>query len=157
MLGLKLSMSQPWVQLRGRSSLKLGFRKRQRSVANCSVTEFGLFLRQAPEVYDVQRPSFRSLSDPAVRALVSGLWPEPPKREAMMAERGIEVDHATIHRWTVSLSRSIDASARSRTNGTWTKHTSKLVDSGDISIASSTAMATRLSSGSQRTAQSGSR
>ena len=47
------------------------------TVANPLVTQFGLRLRQAPEVYDVQRPPFRSLSDPAVRPLVSRLWPEP--------------------------------------------------------------------------------
>jgi transposase len=43
------------------------------SGANSSVTEFGLRLWQVPEMYDVQRPSLRSLGDPAVRPLVLGL------------------------------------------------------------------------------------
>jgi hypothetical protein len=38
---------------------------------------FSLCLRQAPEVHDVQRPSFRSLGDPAVCEMVSGLQPQP--------------------------------------------------------------------------------
>jgi NAD(P)-dependent dehydrogenase (short-subunit alcohol dehydrogenase family) len=50
---------------------------RNGSVAIPCATQFALSLRQAPEVHDVQRPSFRSLSDPAVRPVVPGLRPEP--------------------------------------------------------------------------------
>jgi stress response protein YsnF len=38
---------------------------------------FSLCLRQAPEVHNVQRPPLRSLGDPALRAVVSGLRSEP--------------------------------------------------------------------------------
>lgn len=41
---------------------------------------------------------------PAVCALVAGLQSEPRDFEEMMAERGVAVDHTTIHRWTVRFS-----------------------------------------------------
>ena len=71
-----------------------------------------------------------------------------------MAERGISVDHATIHRWIVRYSPELleqlqsPQASRQLANGTWTRLISKSEASGDISIAPSTAMVTRSSSGS---------
>jgi len=73
--------------------------------------------------------------------------------EEMMAERGIAVDHATIHRRTVHysvllLDSSIGASARSPAGGMSTKRISSCAANGGICTGPSTATATRWNSGS---------
>ena len=56
--------------------------------------------------------------------------------EEMMAERGISVDHATVHRWVVRYSPRIagalqsNASALSAENGISTRHISKCAGAG---------------------------
>jgi hypothetical protein len=61
--------------------------------------------------------------------------------EEMMAERGVSVDHATVH-------ISIGAKEASAGNGIWMRLTSKSEANGNTSIVPSIAMATRSSSGS---------
>jgi hypothetical protein len=68
--------------------------------------------------------------------------------EEMMAERGLNVDHSTIHRWSFTSRRSFSsastgASAPSLASGIWTRRTSRCADGGCISIVPSTASATR--------------
>jgi hypothetical protein len=71
----------------------------------------------------------------------------------MMAERGISVDHATIHRWVVRYSpellKRFNAHKRAVTARWHVDETYIRVEaSGGISIAPLTAMVTRSSSGS---------
>ena len=40
-----------------------------------------------------------------MRALVSGLCVELAHLEEIMAERGVQVDHATVHRWALKILR----------------------------------------------------
>jgi hypothetical protein len=73
--------------------------------------------------------------------------------EEMMAERGISVDHTTIHRWIVRYSPELlkRFNAHKRTvTAKWhvDETTSRSEANGNISIAPSTAMATGLNSGS---------
>ena len=75
--------------------------------------------------------------------------------EEMMAERGIKVDHATIHRWIVRyspelLNRFNHESEPSPPSGTSTKLISKSEANGNISMKPSTATATPSNSGSVR-------
>lgn len=70
--------------------------------------------------------------------------------EEMMAERGISVDHSTIHRWVLRFSpkllKSFNlVSVRSRGNGTLMRPISRSVGSGCISTEPSTASVTRSS------------
>lgn len=70
----------------------------------CQVLNAGTVARIAPDIFggsNVQGPPVRPISDPALRALVPGLQSSLRDLEEMMAERGIVVDHTTIHRWTV--------------------------------------------------------
>ncbi|SJM32425.1 hypothetical protein BQ8482_290020 [Mesorhizobium delmotii] len=74
-----------------------------------SQTEWQPYLGRSPLFFGeracyVQRLSFRPNSDLAVRALVSGLQSRPARPEEMMAERGLNVDHSTVHRWVVHFS-----------------------------------------------------
>ena len=73
--------------------------------------------------------------------------------EEMMADRGISVDHATIHRWVVryapELLQRFNLRKRGVTgDGTWTKPISKSVGGGCIFTAPSTVMAIPSNSGS---------
>ena len=63
--------------------------------------------------------------------------------EEMMAERGVFVDHATVHRWSIKMLRSwprcfAGASALWASAGEWTKPTSKSAASGSICTEPST-------------------
>jgi putative transposase len=73
--------------------------------------------------------------------------------EEMMAERGISVDHATIHRWNLHYSPDLLERFNRRkrpVTGKWHIDETyiKVRASGGISIAQSTAMVTPSSSGS---------
>jgi transposase-like protein len=73
--------------------------------------------------------------------------------EEMMAERGIKVDHATIHRWIIRYSPELLNRFNSRKRAVAAKWhvdetTSGSVGGGCISTGPSTAMATLWSSGS---------
>ncbi len=71
--------------------------------------------------------------------------------EEMMAERGIFVDHATVHRWTVHyapLLLELFNRRKRPVTGKWTRRISRCVVNGGISTAPPTAMETRSSSGS---------
>jgi transposase-like protein len=73
--------------------------------------------------------------------------------EEMMAERGITVDHATIHRWTVHyaplfLERFNSGREPSRGGGMSMRPMSKSAASGGISTVPSIATVIRWSSGS---------
>jgi transposase-like protein len=76
--------------------------------------------------------------------------------EEMMAERGISVDHATIHRWIVRYSPELleQFNRRKRpVTGSWhMDETSKSVGVGCISTVPSTVTATQSSSGLARSA-----
>jgi transposase-like protein len=55
--------------------------------------------------------------------------------EEMMAERGVFVDHSTLHRWSIKMLPvlavcSVGASARSVKAGEWTKPMSRSAASG---------------------------
>ena len=64
--------------------------------------------------------------------------------EEIMAERGIDVDHSTLHRWVIRLVPLLDKALR-RLNmpwgaaGAWTRPTSKSEGSGNSCTAPSTA------------------
>src|SRR5258707_9440246 len=65
--------------------------------------------------------------------------------EEMMAERGVFVDHATVHRWSIKILPILAAVFRRRKlavarAGGWTKPTSKSAASGSTCIARSTAL-----------------
>jgi hypothetical protein len=75
--------------------------------------------------------------------------------EEMMAERGIAVDHSTIHRWIVRYSPELleGFNLRKRAvslNGTSMRRISKFVVDGCTCTARSTATATPSSSGSAK-------
>lgn len=70
--------------------------------------------------------------------------------EQMMAERGVIVDHATVHRWALKILRScrcwrrcfVGASARWDRVGAWTRPTSGSAANGSTCIARSTGSVT---------------
>jgi hypothetical protein len=59
---------------------------------------------QGPPLSDERRSHIRALA----LALQVGYW----DIEAPMAERGVEVDHATVNRWVVKLARLLLSDAR---------------------------------------------
>src|ERR1700712_5901594 len=72
-------------------------------------------------------------------------------REEMMVERGIEVDHSSVHRWVIKLvplfERRFDGTSdRLARAGGWTKPTSRSKANGSTCTAPSTSRATRLNS-----------
>ena len=65
----------------------------------------------------------------------------------MMAERGIDLDHSTVHRWVICFSpKLLERSVRSRANGTLMKPILRSKARGCTYIVPSIAMAIRLSS-----------
>src|ERR1700761_1761081 len=69
--------------------------------------------------------------------------------EEMMAERGVLVDHATVHRWALKILPALTGAFEGESAswagvGAWTKRTSRSADAGGISIGRSIGMVTRL-------------
>src|ERR1700732_1038334 len=67
--------------------------------------------------------------------------------EEMMAERGIDVDHSTVHRWAIKLLPVLEKAFRRRKRPVgksweWTRPTFGSRVNGDISIGQSTRTAT---------------
>lgn len=76
--------------------------------------------------------------------------------EEMMAERGLSIDHSTVHRWFFTfrqncLNGSIDVNGLLQANGISMKPISKFAENGCICTGQSTALGTRSSSSSART------
>jgi transposase-like protein len=68
--------------------------------------------------------------------------------EEMMAERGISVDHTTVHRWVVHYSPELlEHFNRRKRSGIWMRLTSKSEANGNICIVPSTATAIPSNSG----------
>ena len=69
--------------------------------------------------------------------------------EEMMEERGVEIDHSTVNRWVLKMSRCwsrpfIVASVRWASAGGWTRHMCGSRESGNTYAEPSTRPATRL-------------
>jgi hypothetical protein len=57
----------------------------------------------APAAHEAKAPSLSARCEVSVRAVVRRVLTDFASSREMMAERGIEVDHPTVHRWVIKL------------------------------------------------------